>query len=372
MMNFERLRAFQDSLWERGIPGNDLAIYLDSKPVYRYFSGYQDIEAKIPINPNTLYKMFSMTKPVTCAAALKLCEEGKFHLNDFVDWYLPEFAGTKMRIVHLFTMAAGLDYNLESPSLMDLYERTNCDFSTREFVEALAKEPLQFEPGTHWCYSLCHDVLGALIEVVSGKSFGEYLRENFFEPLGMKSATFHATPGQEMNYAIRYRKDPESGNFVRSDQSNPYQRSLRFESGGAGLSMTVDDYAKFACMLTRRGTTEYGERILSSRTVDLMRTNFLNPTQIDDLWHSADDFHRWGLGWGLGVRTVYDKTAYGTFGADTAFGWGGAWGTYLTMDPENKLTLVYAEQAENTEGAYIQRRLESFMYEACEGEGLIQ
>ncbi len=390
MVSFDKLRAFQDSLSEIGIGGNDLAIYLDSRPVYRYFSGFQNIEEQIPVNPGTYYRMFSMTKPITAVAALQLFEEGAFLLSDPVADYLPEFANVNvratdengkevirpaaeiMRVSDLFKMTAGFDYNLNSPSLTALYSRTGNQFTTREFMEALAKEPLAFEPDSHWEYSLCHDVLAALVERVSGVRYADYVQERIFTPLNMKSASFHPTKGQEMNYCIRYYKDPENGLLKRGDQTNPYQLSPNMDSGGAGSSMTVDDYARFACALTNKGfSKETGARILAPSTVDLMRTNTLDAVQLHDLYRSSPFHKRWGFGWGLAVRTLYDKAAAGTVASPGIFGWSGAWGTFVVMDPEKKLTLVYGEQGVDTKSEYIHRRLENFMYLACEYEGIL-
>lgn len=371
-MNFDIIRKFQDSLKDRGIAGNDLAIYVDFKPVYRYFSGWQNIEEKIPVNAHTMFKMFSMSKPITCAAALKLFEEGKFLLNEPVADYLPSFGGKaekEIAIQDLFMMGAGLDYDLEMPSIRALREKTGGNYTTREFADAIAEKPLDFVPGTHWQYSLAHDVIGALIEVWSGMTFGEYLKKNFFEPLHMDTAAFHVSPELEKDYCIRYGLDPETGEFVRGDQVNPYQRSLLQESGGAGLSMTVDDYAKFACMMTNRGVSADGTRILAGRTVDLMRRNFLNEAQYRDLFASSPA--REGYGYGLGVRTLMDPAASGSLSPVGEFGWGGAWGTYTLFDPENKVTIVYGEQAVDTQGHYIQRRIRNMTYAALEWEGMI-
>ena len=384
-MNFKALSDFQDSLIDLGIGGNDCAVYVDGKQVYRHFSGWQNLEEGIKINDKTVYRMFSMTKPITCVAAMQLFEKGGFLLNDPVSDYLPEFANMKIRkiladgtetfvsaqkpmlVQHLFEMSAGLDYVLDAPPLLKLKEETNNLYTTREAARAIAQKPLLFEPGEHWFYSLGHDVIGALIEVISGEKFGDYLKNHIFEPLGMRESGFEMDKILADRICHRYGFD-ENGKFVRGCEENQYRLSKNFESGGAGLSMTVDDYARFACAMTNRGVSKDGVRILAGRTVDLMRTNRLNQTQLDDLWRTPG---RAGYGWGLGVRTLYSPAVSGSATPIGEFGWGGAWGTYVIMDPSNKVTVVYAEQGVDTKGPYIQRRIRNIAYAALEYEGFI-
>lgn len=394
-MTFKEIQAFQDSLIGMGIGGNDLAICVDHKPVYRYMTGFQNMDHNIPTNRDTMYKMFSMTKPITCIAALQLFEKGVFLLNDPVAEYLPEFRDMKVRvgknpneicapeteavevrdavhqieIQHLFTMTAGLDYNLQSEPLQELEARTGGQYSTAEFIRAVAKSPLMYEPGTHWAYSLAHDVIGRLIEVWSGMSFGEYLQKNIFDPLGMKTASFHPAKELRERYMIRCDFGEDGKTLVPGEQQNPYQISPNMESGGAGLSMTVDDYAKFTSTLANRGISENGERIIAGRTIDLMKENFLDPQQYRDIFASST--LRQGYGYGLGVRTLHSRAAGGAAGPVGEFGWGGAWGTYMLADTDNRLAIVYGEQGVDTKGEYIQRRIRNLAYAALEWEGIL-
>ena len=294
-MNWDILRQFQDGLADLGIAGNDLAVYVKGREVYRHFSGWQNMEKQIPITARTLYRMFSMTKIVTCAAALQLMEEGRFLMNDPVSDYLPEFGQMRVRrengtvtlaekpllIHHLFTMTSGIDYDLKSPELLKALEKYGDQITTRQFAQAIAERPLQFEPGSHWLYGFSHDVLGALIEVLSGKRLSDYLKERIFDPLSIKEAWFRAPRDRMADMCLRYGRDKD-GNWHLADQENHHQPGEQFESGGGGLIMTVDDYARFACALTAGGTAQDGTRILAGRTVDLMRTNTLNPTQMED------------------------------------------------------------------------------------------
>ena len=387
-MTFQDVRDFQDSLIDMGIGGNDLALYVDFKPVYRYMSGWQDMWKGIPVNHDTMYKMFSMTKPITCTAALQLFEKGKFLLNEPVADYLPEFKHMKVRvgkdpkgictpdmeavevkdavreieIQHLFQMGAGLDYNLKSDPLLKLAKETDSRFTTAQFIRAVAESPLMYEPGEHWAYSIAHDVIGRLIEVWSGMPFGEYLKQNIFDPLGMETACFHPTEEQASHYMVRCGFSEDGKTFIPGDQTNPYQTSPNMESGGAGLSMTVDDYAKFACALANRGVGENGERILAGRTVDLLKENTLNDQQYRDIFASNRGRH--GYGYGLGVRTLCSRAQSGAAGPLTEFGWGGAAGVWVILDPDNRLALVYTQHMLNNQEPFISPRLRNILY-AC-------
>ena len=379
-MDLKQLARFQDGLSAMGIAGNDLAVCLNGKMVYRHCTGWQDIGQGIPIMEQTLYRMFSMTKLITCAAALQLWEQGGFLMNDPVADYLPEFARMTVRegdtlreaaqpvlIQHLFSMTSGIDYDLGCPEILRAMEQHGDGITTRQLVRAIAEKPLQFEPGTHWLYGLSHDVLGALIEVVSGQRFSDYLREHILEPLGMHSTWFREPGERRKDVCIRYGLDAE-GAWHRADQGNPLQPGEQYESGGAGLTMTVDDYVRFACAMTARGKSREGVRILAGRTVDLMCRNCLNEQQLQDMWQTPA---RQGYGYGFGVRTMLSPAMSGSPTDMGEFGWGGAWGSYTLLDPDSGVTIVYAEQAEDTKSPYIQRRLRNMVYAALDWEGLL-
>lgn len=383
-MDKNRLMAFQDSLEEMGIAGNDLAVFVDGKEVYRYTRGWQNPITGERLTSHALFRMFSMTKPVTCAAALRLYEEGRFLMTDPVSEYLPEFSdmlvaeqtsrGVELRparqpllIRHLFNMTSGIDYDMESPQIREALQKYGDGITTRQMASAIAQKPLLFEPGAHWMYGLNHDVLGALIEVLSGASFYAYLKQAILEPLGMDESWFREPSERAKDVCARCGKT--DGNWILYDNANSLQPGDRFESGGAGLTMTVDDYARFACAMTMRGCTPGGNRILAGRTVDLMRSNTLNDVHLADMWQTPT---RVGYGYGYGVRTLVDASMSGSPSAVGEFGWGGAWGSYTLMDPENGVTIVYAEQAYDTQGPFIQRRLRNMVYSYLEWEGLLR
>ena len=297
-----------------------------------------------------LYFLYSTSKPITCTAALQLYEQGKIGLDDPVAKYIPEFAHMKvktaeglkeaqntMTIRHLFTMSSGLNYDLNSPSIM-AQKAKDPNSSTLDIVRAIAKEPLEFEPGTHYWYSLSHDVLGAVVEVVSGMSFAEYLQKNIFDVCGMANTYMQYDPALLDRICQQYIYDEQKKAVVPMPKENPYIITPAYHSGGAGIISCVEDYMKFAQALTNT------EKLLKRETVNLMRTNQLSGVPLDEFqlgWQ--------GYGYGLGVRTNMD----GNFSAPGEFGWDGAAGAYVLMDPDNHIAIFYATHIRNYGGPCI-------------------
>lgn len=369
-MDFTKLKAYMDRLVrEYHVPGVDCIVYKEHEQVFRYYTGMADIEAGRAMQGNELYLIFSMTKMLTCTAALQLLEKGKYLLTDPVSRYLPEFQ--KMRVSEsvqsdgyarrpilvrdLFTMGAGLNYDLNPPGIKRaLAEGKN---STRELVRAISETVLLFEPGTGYNYSLCHDVLGALIEVWSQKSFGEYMKENIFLPLGMKH-TFFGIPKEASllsNFAARYTYD-ENKLPKRLPLECVYILSDKYESGGAGLTSCAEDYAVFLDALANGGTGRTGAEILSPATVELMGTNHLSEQQ----YHMFQQL-RSGYGYGLGVRTHTDKRLSGSLSPLGEFGWDGAAGAFSMVDTKNKLSLTYFQHIHGWD-VRIQNEMRNALY----------
>ena len=213
-MNFEKLEALLNTFPELGIPGVDCAVYVNHEPVFRHMAGYSDKEAKIPMKGNETYFIYSCSKPITCAAALTLLEDGKMLLTDPVSEYIPEFSemflpnGEKAKhpitIKHLFTMTAGLDYDLFAPEIQAVTEAKGENASTLDIVRAIAKRPISFEPGSRWQYSLCHDVLAGVAEVISGKQFSDFVQKKIFDPVGMTRSSYHPCAKNEKDIAALY------------------------------------------------------------------------------------------------------------------------------------------------------------------------
>lgn len=377
-MSFENLKNTMEILLdEYKTPSVNCIVCKDGKEVFRFFKGYKDIETKEEIKGDELYYIFSMSKMLTCTCALQLFEKGAYKMDDYLYDYLPEFKNMKIReepfdaqrainvatgkvsweevskkesddyaknpitIKDLFTMSAGLNYDFNTPAIKKLKEEGK--ETTRELVGALSETVLSFEPGTGYSYSLCHDVLGALIEVWSGKSFGEYLKENVTDVLGMKNTFFgnHVTEEQKKDFVSMYMFDKE-GNPEKKPLECEFIIGKNYESGGAGLVSTADDYSIFLDAIANGGMGRNGKRILNAPTVELMRTNHL-PGKVRDYF----DFIRKGYGYGLGVRTHMYPEMSGSLSPVGEFGWDGAAGCFAIADTKNNLSLTYFQQCRN-------------------------
>lgn len=329
---FEHLKKFCDSLVEMGLPGSDLAIFKDGECVFRNFSGFSDLENKIKVNGKERYNIYSCSKPITCTAALQLWEKGMFSLDDKLSDYMPEFAEMTVKtedgvkkaekpilIKHLFEMTAGFSYSVSSPYMIKCKEDTNGRCPTREVMKYLAKEPLLFEPGENWQYSLCHDVLAALVEVLTDEKFEDYIKKNIFDVLGMNDSTF-MLPDDELDtiaqqYIYKNNKPVNIGKSIYN-----YKIGSEYASGGAGCISTVDDYMKFLEALRTNV-------LLKKETVDLLTINRLSSKQMANF--SKKSTHGYSLGFRCpnGIK-YYDD-----------FGWGGAAGAFLSIDRDRNMSI---------------------------------
>lgn len=391
-MDFTRLKEYMDHIVNvYNAPGVDCAVYKNHEMVFRYYAGFSDIENKKKMKGDELYIIFSMTKMLTCTAALQLFEKGMYLMEDAILKYMPEFEKMKIssgeidtesatrittgstigeqssggfngyaknpiRVKDLFTMGAGLDYDLSDEAIMSAKNQGKT--STRDLVSAMSNKVLGFEPGTRFRYSLCHDVLGALIEVWSGQSLGEYMRENIFEPLGMKN-TFFGIPKDEERLgrmAVRYDYD-KNRKPERMSLECVYTLSDEYESGGAGLTSCTDDYALFLDALACDGVGKNGNRILSEESVKMMSTNQLNEKQLEDFYQL-----RRGYGYGLGVRTHLNPAESGSLSPIGEFGWDGAAGAFSMVDGKNKISLTYFQEIHGWD-IKIQEEMRNILYE---------
>ncbi len=376
-MDFKPLSHFIDHITSWRIPWAEVIVMQHNKTIFHYKGGYANLEDKIQINDSQIVNIYSLSKILTCTAALQLVEKGAILLSDLISDYLPEYADMTVQKVlpdgrvdterakqpitvrDLFTMSAGFSYDLEAPSIREVVERTNGRVQTREFAAALAKEPLLFEPGTRWNYSLCHDVLAALVEVVDGRKFSSYVHDEITGPLGMIDTGFDLTDEQLTRLTPQYEYNDVLNKPVRKD-GNGYRLGEEFESGGAGLLSTASDYILFLNTLTNRGTSPEGIRILSPASVDLMRTDHLNDRTRSDFSTGYHD----GYGYGLGVRTHISKARSGSLSPLGEFGWSGAAGCLGIIDPETQLTIMYAQHLLNSQEPYVHPRIRNIVY-AC-------
>ncbi|MBQ8511602.1 MAG: beta-lactamase family protein [Clostridia bacterium] len=375
-MNFDRMKAFQERLVNWRIPGSDCMIVKDGKEIYRYMTGWADKESGRKMSGDELYYFWSASKVITCSLGLRLHEEGLFAMNDPLYEYMPEFRNMTVRkkidgrdeivpaekpilVKHLFNMTAGFDYNLNTPAVKAVGEATDGKYPTREVAKAIAESPLCFEPGTHWQYSLCHDVLGALIGVIAGKRMRDYAKEVLFDPLGMNDTCYNLPDEAKMKrLATQYNYRDDLGKYLPTNNTCGHILGSEYDSGGAGIVSGCADYMKFAYTMANGGTSTDGYRYLSPASVDLMRMNTLN----DDLMRDFNWSQMVGYGYGCGVRTMVDPAKAGALSPCGEFGWGGAAGVWVIIDPDNRLALVYTQHMLNNQENFISPRIRNILY----------
>lgn len=333
-MNFDKLHDYLSQVAPGDmIPGCDIMICHKGEVVYREQFGTGDYLRTKPVDPNAHYILYSCTKVVTCAAVLHLIEEGKLGLDDPVAKYIPAFADvtlkdgskpkTVMTLRHLFSMTGGLDYNLNSPHILELL-RHDPNAGTVAIAGAIAKNPIHFEPGSHYQYSLCHDILAAIAEVVTGKDFEQYVREW----TGV-NVDFHFTDDNRRHLAPQF--SAASGTAMPVKQNCAYILSPTYNSGGAGLIATAEEYTHILNDLCCG-------KLLRRETLELMTTNQLNPVALEEM-HAGIAEHPYG--YGLGVRTLMIPE-YAKFKAPLReFGWGGAAGSYAILDYERQIAVGF-------------------------------
>jgi CubicO group peptidase (beta-lactamase class C family) len=383
MNRFQRLTPLLKSFMEKGPSGCACTVVRSGEILYQESFGYADLEKNKEIKPDTIYRIYSMTKVVTCAAALMLYEKGLYLLNDPLEEYLPEFRNPSVyqynefgarsispssgpiRIKDLFTMSSGLTYGGDSTETerqtRTVMENAVTTMDMRALSKAVAAVPLAFDPGTHWKYGTSHDVLAALIEVLSGETFGEFLRKEIFEPLEMSDTSFRI-PEEKRDRLCKMYDRAEDGTLTpNTSKDAPYQQGCRYESGGGGLLSTIGDYSRFAQALARGGELD-GVRILSQKTIQLMGTNHLGSQQLKDF----NGTQRSGYGYGLGVRVMMDPADGGINGSIGEFGWAGLGGSWVLIDPKEQLSVVYMQQMLPGLEPYIHPRLRAVIYGAME------
>ena len=387
-MDFSRLTKYLDDLEkDYGVPGYDLIIKKDHQTIFRRMGGFSDYDRSVPVAESDLYIMYSATKVITMTAAMQLIEQGKIGLDDPVTKYLPEFAKmevadhcvlnqwppqiptladphhpakTPITLRMLMTMTAGLNYDTGGAPILALKEATDNQATTREMMAAIAEMPLLFEPGTHYSYSFGHDVIAAMIEAVTGQTYGDYLEEHLFGPLRIRDAYFHPDDTLQKRLTAQYMVDPESGEIRPVEQTNIYCLSDRYESGGAGLVCTAEAYSTVMDALACGGEGKDGARILSPESLARMAENQLTQTMLSEYqmpW-------RMEYGYGLGVRTLIRPEDSPT--PQGEFGWDSAGGAYTLVDPVNHISILYAQEILNMIRSYseIHPALRNLVYDA--------
>ena len=360
--------------------GVSLLILKDGRELCHVREGYADIAAGKPLQRDSIFRLYSQSKPVTAAAAMILADRGVIDLMAPVDQYLPGFANPRVVeadgtvrpalrapwIIDLLGMTSGLCY----PDVDPAGQYADCVFQedqkqiaagggmdTLTFCNKLGELPLAFNPGTRWRYGTSADILGAVIEAASGKRFGDFLREEIFEPLGMKDTAFWVPEEKQDRLVTCYRRVPGGLEEFSSLHLavGRYDRDPAFESGGAGLVSTLDDYAAFARMLMNGGTAD-GRRILSEAAVRFMTTPQLNETLRKDLWENLS-----GYNYSCLMRVCDHPGRAVLFTEKNEYGWDGWLGTYFANLPEQKITFLLAQNVTDAGTTAVTRKCRNIL-----------
>ena len=355
--------------------------------------GQRDLERSTPMTDDTIFRYYSMTKPITSVALMTLLEQGHFQLNDPVSRFIPSWKGHQvwvsgegadmkleapnrpMTVRDLLCHTSGLTYGSllaavgvdVAPDPVDVeYDRIGVrrtDETLESFVGLLAQVPLRYHPGERWMYSLATDVCGALVEIITGKAFDQYLQETIFDPLGMVDTAFAVTPDRASRLAANYgRRRDKSLVCIDDPATSTYLQTPKFLSGGGGLTGTTADYVRFAEMLRQGGTLD-GERILGPRTLGLMhRNHLLNGQDLTQMAMGAFAETAYsGVGFGLGFAMSLDEVATGSLGVGDYY-WGGAASTIFWVDPIEDLVAVFMTQLIPSSTFDFRGQLKSIVY----------
>lgn len=395
----ERLGLSKDRLkritnWMQGyidgskLPGATALVARHGKVVFSETLGYGNLEKKNPLTPDSILRFYSMTKPITAVAIMMLYEQGLFQLDDPISEFIPAFrdmtvyrsgpaenpvteSATKPITIHnLMTHTSGLTYGLGNEGVVsELYIKNQTDFYPHDgpierVVNRLADIPLKFHPDSRWEYSVAFDVLGRLVEVVSGKALDVFFREKIFEPLGMIDTGFSVPKTEWNRFVSLYESTPESSLSLMEDAENsPLTSEVETLSGGGGLVSTLADYFRFTEMLRRRGELNR-QQLLGRKTVELMTCNHL-PGDLADMGQPTFcETTYQGIGFGLGMSVLLDPAKAKILGTPGEYAWGGYASTAFWIDPAEDLTVIFLTQLIPSSAYPIRRELRVLVYQA--------
>jgi CubicO group peptidase (beta-lactamase class C family) len=352
--------------------------------------GKRDVERSIDITRDTVFRIYSMSKPITSIALMMLYEQGHFQLDDPVARYLPAWenlrvydsgAGNQMRtsasatpvtIKHLLTHTSGLTYGFMGEHPVNALYREQgigglaVKGTLEEMVQKLADIPLLFTPGTRWNYGVSTDVCGYLVQAISGQPLDDFVRERITGPLSMTETDYQVVPSARDRFAACYEFTAGGGYELRDDpETSPHHERPTFISGGGGMVSTIDDYSRFARMLLNKGELD-GVRILGRKTVEYMTTNHL-PGNVDLAAMGQPVFSETpfeGIGFGLGFSVVVDPAAANVLDSPGEFAWGGVASTYFWVDPVEDLFVIFMTQLIPSSTYPIRRELKTLVYQA--------
>ncbi len=387
MSKFLKLDNLLQNFAENSVPGCACTIMKKDEIIYEGYAGYSDIDTKERIHAKSMFRQASTTKLFTYAIVAMLYEEGKFLLSDPIYEYLPEWKHMKkydtrpnndleivplqnpITIKDVVTMACGLPYcmfpdvNSNQPVIAAM-SKALLSISgeqrptLREEVRAMSQVPVLFEPGTHWLYGFGSEITGAIVEEITGKPLRTVFEERIIEPLGLKDTDTYITEHNRQQVVKDYMKD-DDGSFTKTPSGSDDAYDMHYTPVGArvGLLTSSNDYAIFMQMLANGGCHK-GERLLGRKTVDLLRTNYLNETQLKDF----NNTYLAGYGYGLGFRTLMDKSAGNHNGSLGAFGWTGGSGIWVEADPVEEVSIVYMHNMRPNEELYHHLRVRNVAY----------
>jgi CubicO group peptidase (beta-lactamase class C family) len=390
----ERLGRVETLLQEKYIgPGRmpcaQVLVARKGETIHQSVLGLRDVERGEKLTDDTVYRIYSMTKPVACVALMTLVEEGLIALDDPVAKHIPAWkdlsvysAGlgpylTKptarpMQVVDLLRHTSGLTYGFQSRTNVDAayrklkVEEMHGDHDLDAFIEMLAKLPLEFSPGEAWNYSVSTDVVGYLVQKLCGKPLSQVLQERIFDPLKMTDTGFFVREDQRARFAACYNATPQGGLKLQDDPAtSPYLKPPALESGGGGLVSTAADYMRFTNMLVNGGELD-GARILAPMTVRLMASNHLpGGKDLTEMSRSLfSEATNEGVGFGLGFAVVFDPPKTLIPCSMGEFYWGGAASTAFWVDPVEEVTVVFMTQLLPSSTYPIRRELRTLVYSA--------
>ena len=399
-LSAERLERITTHLNSRYIEPGKIAgcqVLVGRRGVPAYFRsfGQMDRERGKPMTDDTIFRIYSMTKPITSVALMMLFEEGLFQLNDPVHRFIPSWRNHRvwvegegedmvtrapaspMTMRHVLSHTAGLTYGdmLYPPPKLhpvdQVYREMDVSRAPGEtvesFVEKLAQVPLRYEPGTRWMYSLATDVCGCLVQIISGQKFEDFFQERIFDPLGMVDTAFMVPDDKLGRFAANYTRMPDKSVKLEDDpETSRYRKMPSFPSGGGGLVSTTADYARFCQMLCNGGELD-GQRIIGPRTLELMHMNHLPDGQdlgtlaMGAFSETAYD----GIGFGLGFASTLDEVQSGTIGAGDYY-WGGMASTIFWVDPWEDLYAIFMTQLTPSATFNFRGQLKNIIYGAIE------
>lgn len=398
-VRLNRIADWNSRFVESGqLAGTSVLICRPDRGVWYHAAGQSALDSARRMQEDTICRIYSMTKPITSVALMMLYEAGSFHLDDPVSTYLSEFAATQVYVAgsdhipiledvrrpitirDLLTHTSGLVHPFRGDSPVHaIYRAKGIDFGRgqgdlAEMTRQLGSLPLLFQPGTRWHYGVSTDVIGRLIEVLSGQQLNDYFEQQIFAPLGMSDTAFAVAPQNLGRLATLYTlagadSEPAGDKLVPIDpaEASHFASQVSLFSGGGGLTSTIGDYLRFALML-RNGGELGGVRLLGRKTIDFMRQNHL-PGTMADLGEPrfGDDMHLGsGLGFGLGFAVVLDPTAAQVMGSRGEYFWPGVGGTQFWIDPVEDLIVIQMAQMRPASLVPTRRTLRSLVYQALE------